>query len=214
MENPRAETHLPEMLETPPEVVASTRRQQAAAPYCGLGFKKSRLDTNLHAHVMEVLAHSVPLFRAEERIREIESKKPDVIPVLYYENRELNDAVAQALLPAHEEWCGMRLEKSACYGFRAYQRGAYLHRHVDRTETHIISSTICVDHRLDSRWPLYIEDIDGKPHHVDLEPGEFLFYEGARLIHGRPYPLNGDYYVGMFVHYRPLLSHSRGPGDQ
>ena len=211
MEMQSAESQFLEMLQTPPEIVASTLQQQAAAPYCGLGFKKSRLDADLHAHMLEMLAQCVPLFRAEVRIDAIESRRPDVIPALYYEDRAFNDVVARALQPAHEEWCGMRLEKSACYGFRVYQRGAYLHRHVDRTKTHIISATICVDHRLDSRWPLYIEDIHGKPHQVDLEPGELLFYEGARLIHGRPYPLNGDYYAGMFVHYRPLLASAPEP---
>jgi prolyl 4-hydroxylase len=57
---------------------------------------------------------------------------------------------------------------------------------------------------LEERWPLYVEDIFGEAHQVNLEPGEFLFYEGARLIHGRPWPLKGDYYIGMFVHYRPV----------
>ena len=53
-------------------------------------------------------------------------------------------------------------------------------------------------------WPLSIEDVHGEPHHVDLAPGELLFYEGARLPHGRPQPLEGEYYAGIFVHYRPL----------
>ena len=56
---------------------------------------------------------------------------------------------------------------------------------------------------LDKPWPLYMEDIDGHAYQVDMEPGEFVFYEGARLVHGRPWPLEGDYYIGMFVHYRP-----------
>ena len=31
-----------------------------------------------------------------------------------------------------------------------------------------------------------------------------IFYEGARLRHGRAYPLQGDYYAAIFVHYRPI----------
>lgn len=194
------------IVDVPAYLAARTQKQQAAAPYCGLGFKKGRLDAALHGRMMEKLAASVPQFRAEHKIEEIRSENANAVPVLYFEDREFNDSVSKALQPAHEEWSGMRLEESACYGFRVYQRGTYLHNHVDRTETHIISSTICIDHRLDSRWPLYIEDIEGTPHQIDLEPGEFIYYEGARLLHGRPYPLNGDYYVGMFVHYRPVVS--------
>jgi len=37
-----------------------------------------------------------------------------------------------------------------------------------------------------------------------MNPGEMVFYEGARLRHGRAYPLQGDYYVSIFVHYRPV----------
>lgn len=30
-----------------------------------------------------------------------------------------------------------------------------------------------------------------------------LFYESARLVHGRPYPFNGENYANVFAHYRP-----------
>ena len=49
----------------------------------------------------------------------------------------------------------------------------------------------------------YVEDILGEVHEINLEPGELLLYEGARLVHGRPWPFVGDYYVGLFLHYRP-----------
>ena len=199
-----AERPMIDMIEVPPGIAEQTAKQQAAAPYCGLGFKKSRLDEALHARMLEMLAASAPLFRAERKIDVVGSGNSNVIPSLYFEDKAFNASVSRALQPAHEEWSGMRLTESACYGFRVYQRGTYLHNHVDRTETHIISSTICVDYRLDSPWPLYIEDVEGRGHQIDLEPGEFVYYEGARLLHGRPYPLDGDYYVGMFVHYRPV----------
>jgi hypothetical protein len=197
-------TSVLEMFEVPPEIAQRTREQLAVAPFCGLGFKRGRLDSDLHGRMLEKLAESASQFRAESRIDEVRSCEPSMIPALYYEDKDFNAAVSKALQSAHEEWSGMSLRESACYGFRVYQRGSFLHNHVDRTNTHIISSTICVDHRLDSPWPLYIEDIDGKPYQVNMEPGEFVFYEGARLIHGRPWVLNGDYYIGMFVHYCPV----------
>lgn len=36
-----------------------------------------------------------------------------------------------------------------------------------------------------------------------LEPGQLLWYESARLPHGRPRPFNGSHYDNVFVHYRP-----------
>jgi prolyl 4-hydroxylase len=199
-----------EMFETPDDIVQQTREMQAAAPYCGLGFKKDRLDPGLHASMIEKLGDLAPRFQAEHPIREVQTIDPNIIPALYFEDHEFNASVSRALRAGHEAWSGMSLMESACYGFRVYQRGCYLYNHVDRTDTHIISSTICVDHRLDSPWPLYLEDIDGNPFRVDMEPGEFVHYEGARLIHGRPWPLDGDYYVGMFVHYRPASFEKHG----
>jgi len=48
-----------------------------------------------------------------------------------------------------------------------------------------------------------MEDVDGNASQVVIEPGEFVFYEGMRLAHGRPYPLDGEFYAGIFVHYQP-----------
>ena len=92
--------------------------------------------------------------------------------------------------------------KRPAMGFAMYQPGSYLYSHTDRL-THIVSSTICVDHRLKSRWPLCIEDLEGRSHEIDVEPGDMVFFEGARLDHGRPYALDGEYYANIFVHYTP-----------
>lgn len=188
----------------PPEwLQQQTREQQAAAPYCGLGFQHGTLDSEIHATLLDKLRHSAGSFTPEAPIDEIGTCDDGWFPSLHYEDKAFNSAVSELLKPMHETWCGRKLVESACYGFRAYQRGCHLHNHVDRGLTHIISSTICIDSCLEEPWPLYLEDIYGQGHEVNLHPGEYLFYEGARLLHGRPWPLKGDYYVGMFVHYRP-----------
>ena len=51
---------------------------------------------------------------------------------------------------------------------------------------------------------LFIEDHNQKKHEVFLDPGEVLFYESAKLLHGRPYPLKGKSYANIFCHYKPL----------
>ena len=190
-------------IEMPEWLKTQTRQQQSAAQYCGLGFKVGRLDPEIHSLLQEKLRASAAQFVPEQSIGEIETLNQSFIPTLSFEDQQFNEAVSLTLKPAHEEWSGMQLVDSACYGFRAYQRGCYLHNHVDRSDTHVISSTICIDSRLEQPWPLCVEDIYGESHQVNLQPGEFLFYEGARLLHGRPWPLVGDYYVGMFIHYRP-----------
>lgn len=81
--------------------------------------------------------------------------------------------------------------------------------HTDRRATHAISSIINVDQGvMDAPWHLQIKDHQGKLHEVELSPGEMLFYESARLLHGRVKPLKGTYYANFFLHFRP-----KGAGD-
>ncbi len=191
------------MFDTPAHLEQQTREQQAAARYCGLGFKKATLPSEVLQRLRQHLETNSRRFRAEEPIDYLVNPDPGKIPALYFEDKEFNATLSRELQGLHEEWAGRSLTESACYGIRVYQRGSFLYNHVDHTDTHIISSSICVDHRLDKPWPLYVEDIDGNPHQIDLDPGDILFYEGARLRHGRAYPLEGDYYASIFVHYRP-----------
>jgi prolyl 4-hydroxylase len=196
----------------PPAILRERQRDmQAAAPYCGLGFRKSALDPAIHQQLRAHVRAHASLFRSEGAIAEIGNPDPGTIPALCFEDKEFNVRLGRNLRAAHETWAGMSLELSYCYGIRAYQRGTFLYTHVDRP-THVISSTICIDCALDSSWPLSVEDIEGEVSQIDIAPGEILFYEGARLAHGRPYSLLGDYYTAIFVHYRPVGWRSMSPG--
>ena len=55
---------------------------------------------------------------------------------------------------------------------------------------------------MEKDWPLYILDNEGEQHMVVMEPGEMVWYESARLIHGRPQPLEGKYYDNAMVGFR------------
>ena len=37
-----------------------------------------------------------------------------------------------------------------------------------------------------------------------MSPGDIVYYESAKCLHGRMKPLQGAYYVNLFAHYRPL----------
>lgn len=72
------------------------------------------------------------------------------------------------------------------------QDGAWLLPHVDRQETHALSIIMNVDQGgMREPWPLEIYDVDGTRHEVLIEPGELVYYESARCIHGRPDPMKG-----------------------
>ncbi|WP_374619701.1 hypothetical protein [Devosia sp.] len=192
------------MYETPPDLVVDQMEFLKKTPTLGLGFRKTSVDPVLHERLLHHLRSNVHKFTSEPETGFIRSENPRAFPSLLYQDEAFNQALMSDLLPLHEEWAGRPLVKAACYGIRVYQPRSYLYNHYDRARTHVVSSTICVDHRLNSPWPLYIEDAEGRPHEVSVEPGEMVFFEGARLKHGRPYPLDGEYYANIFVHYTPL----------
>ena len=67
----------------------------------------------------------------------------------------------------------------------------------------MISAILNIKQNVDSDWPLQIYDNSGKLHEIILAPGEMVWYESARLIHGRVEKLNGTSFENVFVHFMP-----------
>lgn len=74
--------------------------------------------------------------------------------------------------------------------------------HRDRLETHVASVILNIDQNVKTDWLLSIEDHMVRKHEISLKPGEMLLYEGGRLKHGRPLPLDGSSYANVFAHYK------------
>jgi prolyl 4-hydroxylase len=204
---------LPSRIPPPDWLVSQTDAQRARAPYFGAGgpscrgVEMRRLDAGIFADIRERYAavqhRLVP--EADPAIGTfLQTMSREVPPALFHDDEAFNLDLLHRLQALHEEWCGLKLEPSACYGFRVYLPGAYLHNHVDREDTHIVSSALCVDKHVWEPWPLHVIDIDGQALDVDLAPGELVLYESSKISHGRPAPLKGRFHVGMFLHYRPV----------
>lgn len=106
-----------------------------------------------------------------------------------------------------QKWVGsqFKLESTDINGLRRYEDGARLLLHVDREASNAVSIVINVAQEgLHAPWVFDIYDHADRLHHVELSPGEMLFYESARCLHGRMVPLEGGYYVNMFAHFRPI----------
>ena len=122
----------------------------------------------------------------------------------FVEQEALNYWVLDELLPLHEEWSGVKLEPTSVYGARIYREGSTLADHLDIPETHVISSILHIDSKLDEPFPIEIEDALGEYAGVDLKPGQMMFYESAKCFHRRSVPMKGEYYASLFLHYRPV----------
>ena len=190
--------------QTPQHLEELTIQQQARVRYHGLGFRKARLGPDIYAKLLkQFITHTANVSFEDDR-EYLHTIDPNVVTSFLCEDQAFNANLLTALRPLHEQWCGLPLINASCYGIRVYQRGSYLYPHVDTIDTHVISSSICIDYQLDKPWPFYIEDIQGQAHEISMSPGDMIFYESAKLKHARPYPLEGEYYASMFVHYTPV----------
>ena len=115
----------------------------------------------------------------------------------------IKQAIWDATRPVVSEWTGQQLVGSSIYGIRVYKEGSVLLPHVDRLPL-VCSAIINVAQSVEEPWPLEVYDRQGKAVNITLSPGEMVLYESHSLIHGRPFPLKGEYYSNVFVHFEPI----------
>mmetsp|Transcript_11376 Transcript_11376/g.16920 ORF Transcript_11376/g.16920 Transcript_11376/m.16920 type:complete len:468 (-) Transcript_11376:74-1477(-) len=115
----------------------------------------------------------------------------------------LKPKVFGGLRPILEEWSGVKLVPTSCYGIRAYTEGSWLSNHVDTRNTHAVSAIINIDQDVTEPWPLMIFDHAGNSHNITMAPRDMVLYESAVCVHGRPTTLQGKFYTNMFVHFKP-----------
>ena len=130
------------------------------------------------------------------------SQDDEPVSTLVELDAQLKNEIHSHLKPLLEKWSSTELESTYVYGIRVYGEDAILEEHRDRETTHIVSAIINVDQSVDVDWPLVIEDHHYRKHRINLSPGEVIFYEGARLQHGRPKPLQGKEYANIFCHFK------------
>jgi hypothetical protein len=111
------------------------------------------------------------------------------------------------LLELVEAWAGVQVEQTVMYGLRKYTEGARLLTHVDRRNTHAVSLIVNIAQgNLTEPWPVEVQDHMDRMHEILMEPGDIVYYESAKALHGRNRPMTGpnSYYVNLFTHYRPV----------
>ncbi len=174
--------------------------------YTRVGFEKDILTKPLYQKILDFYHQNLEKQFDETAAYDLVSnveKKPNGSSLVQLPH-SLNDEIHACLKPNLEVWSGIQLEPTQVYGIRVYHNGAVLKPHRDRVKTHIISAIINVDQDVNQDWPLMIEDNYCRRHNVILKPGEVVYYEGARLSHGRLEPLDGKRYANIFCHFKPL----------
>ena len=61
-----------------------------------------------------------------------------------------------------------------------------------------------IDQKVEMEWPLTVMSRQKEREMIFLKPGKMLFYESAKIPHGRQFPLNGEYFDNLFIHFHPI----------
>jgi 2OG-Fe(II) oxygenase superfamily len=152
------------------------------------------------------------LERAELRPEEIDPEyvsggTPDLLPL-----GPIGGELLAHLQPLHEQWAGVSLIPVQAYGLRVFRRGQTLEMHVEPLTTHLVSSMLVVAQDADRPWPLRF-DTRASSHRLFPQPGQMVLYQGAAVPHGHPTPLEGEAFVVVTLHYRPLEAPAGWPVD-
>lgn len=184
------------------------RHQRITRTFSPLGFKKGRLPNDVFAALSAFYYNN-----AKNVVRE-EWKNKGVF-VNWWETDVLfvqmpwgmKKTMQSRLRIMVEQWAGVPVEQTVMYGMRQYTQGARLLTHVDRHETHAVSLIVNIAQgNLTEPWPVEVQDHADRIHEVVMEPGDVVYYESAKCLHGRNRPMMGPqaYYVNMFTHYKPV----------
>jgi len=85
-----------------------------------------------------------------------------------------------------QEWVGVEIEQTDMYGIRQYEAGARLLTHVDRITTHAVSLIVNIAQgNLTQPWTVEVYDHADRLHEVVMTPGDIVYYESAKALHGR-----------------------------
>jgi hypothetical protein len=78
-----------------------------------------------------------------------------------------------------------------------YFPGAELPRHTDRDACEI-TGTLTIINEPNTTWPIYIEDALGVQHHIDLNAGDLVIYDGVNFAHWRKPQPQDHFNVSVF----------------
>mmetsp|Transcript_20213 Transcript_20213/g.47339 ORF Transcript_20213/g.47339 Transcript_20213/m.47339 type:complete len:429 (-) Transcript_20213:1610-2896(-) len=173
------------------------------------GYAKMKVPTDLYDLIKEHFDKYRDLAEIEWKEYNVYHNMWESPPTIIDINNEssggslsLTSVIEEKVKPILEEWTGQKLSPVSTYGIRMYHNGSILAPHVDRMPL-ITSVIIQVDQDIDVPWPLEVYGHDGVATNVTMEPGDMVLYESHSVIHGRPFPMVGNFFANCFIHFEP-----------
>jgi len=203
------------------QLIAIPKEQPAWVPKLTTdGFKKTRIPPDVFAMLQwdyqrkkSFLYEEILPYGAMNKEWIVNNKKKAQSSIKNVKNSFLIDLcdyvryqLEEKLHPLAEEWSNIKLQNTFTYGMRLrrYINGSVLLTHVDNLHNHAVGAILNIGQSVEVEWPLYLEDNKGGQHMVVMKPGDMVWYESGRIIHGRPAPLQGEFYDNIIVDFRPV----------
>lgn len=137
----------------------------------GLSFKDDSEDINFAGDPQAENSHSVYNYKK-------------ALELLCELTPEVSNAIGETVLPTYT------------YG-RIYKEGSVLEKHKDRPACEI---SLTLNLGGDKDWSIWVENVNGNSHCVNLEPGDAMVYLGCVAPHWRD-EFEGSWYAQFFLHY-------------
>jgi len=164
-----------------------------------LGFKKDRLPDEVFGGMQTYLYNNRNGFNRQDYGGpfELYNNDPDLLKVPEYLQAIWGEKLKRGL----EDWIGgnSRLVRRPWHGIRQYEDGFRFKFHTDQLYIGIICNW--AQRGMRTPWPLELFDHAYRLHAVDLAPGELIYFESARVLHGRSGRLEGDSVNNIMVHF-------------
>lgn len=177
------------------------RHNRVTRTFSPLGFKKGRLPKDVFASLAAFYYNNAQNVVREEWTHKgvfVNWWETDVLFLqIPWDMKKIYQGRLRTMV---EEWAGVPVEQTVMYGLRQYTQGARLLTHVDRHATHAVSLIVNIAQgNLTEPWPVEVQDHADRLHEVLMEPGDVVYYESAKCLHGRNRPMMGNkaYYVNM-----------------
>ncbi len=169
--------------------------------YTDEGFFKTTLPEQLFKKITDFYHEFATKTLNQENTISIRQENKPLLNTSMPLTENLTQEIQQTVQPLVEAWFGHYLKLTQLSGIKSYFNGTVIAPRRQKSHKSVVCVVINVLQVESQPWPLIIDDHNYRSHQLLLKPGDMVFYESAKLKHGRPDAFNGAQYANIYLDY-------------